>query len=232
MKPMTESDLAEIAQADEASRRARYAGERSEVRSQARGGLGLYEASRGPRAPRLDEVLRTPSRMPRKGDKVRWAGDMSNDPHDYEVLGVEGSRMSIKDICPKGRCKHRGETRMVPAGLLSTPRWKYLGETTDLLGESESGLEERKQAADYSRGASGRSSELSWKRGPKPPKEAKKAAARGERRGKKGHIDAQMRGEDQGDSSAIRAKRALDLVEADPGERSERLARVIRDDAT
>lgn len=57
-------------------------------------------------------------------------------------------------------------------------------------------LHERKSKGDYGRGAGGRSSELSWKSGPKPNKDTKKAASKGERRGKKAHIDAQMRGED------------------------------------
>lgn len=59
----------------------------------------------------------------------------------------------------------------------------------------EEGLSEGKRPGDYSRGGGGRASELSWSKGPKPPKDYKVAAKRGERHSKKKHIDAQMRGE-------------------------------------
>ena len=64
------------------------------------------------------------------------------------------------------------------------------------MDESAAVLDERKSKGDYGRGAGGRASELSWKSGSKPDKDVKKAANKGERRGKKAHIDAQMRGED------------------------------------
>jgi len=71
--------------------------------------------------------------------------------------------------------------------------FEHIEASVSAVAEDE--LAERKSKGDYGRGAGGRSSEMSWAKGPKPGKDDKKSANKGERRGKKAHIDAQMRGE-------------------------------------
>lgn len=89
--------------------------------------------------------------------------------------------------------------KCTPDGVPSTIMEDIESSVSEVIDD----LTERKSKGDYGRGAGGRSSELSWKSGPKPGKDAKKAASKGERRGKKDHIDAQMRGEGTEDGIAI-----------------------------
>jgi hypothetical protein len=53
---------------------------------------------------------------PSPGSRVYWSGDMCNRPHRYEVTGLDGHFMRLRDL-------DDGASTTTPIALLDSPRW-------------------------------------------------------------------------------------------------------------